>query len=89
VVLSDGRDARSRVVGFVSAERPRVKAAQARVIQQLRHRVALRCACRAGELKVDQESVTVLHQCVAMKANLASNPRPFLASRASGSVVLW
>jgi len=53
VVLSDGRDARPRVVGCVSAERPRVKATQARVIQQLRHRVALRRACRAGELNAE------------------------------------
>src|SRR5207253_2057828 len=58
-------------------------------VQQLGNHVPLSDASSMCELEIDQQSVALLHQRVTQYASLASNPRPFLANRASGSVVLW
>jgi site-specific DNA recombinase len=65
LLRADGGHTRPCVVRLIGGQRPRMKAAQPCVIQQLRHHVPLGRAGRLRQSEVDQQPMPILHQRVA------------------------
>jgi len=77
-VLAQGRHTCQCVIRLIAAKRPRMKAAQLRVVHQLRHDVTLSGARRMRHLEVDQQPMPILHKGVTHVGQLRFKAAPFL-----------
>jgi site-specific DNA recombinase len=74
----------SGVVTLVGSQRPRVKAALARLLDQLRDRIPLGRAAGLAQLEVHQQPVSVLHQRVAHIRQMRFFATPLLGQSSLG-----
>jgi site-specific DNA recombinase len=78
LLVADRCDARASVVRLVGTQCSWMKAAQLRVVQQVRHHVALSRAGGLSDLEVDQQPVAILHQRVSHVRQLRLEATAFL-----------